>query len=261
MGTDVLFEFWTKIFLFSGFVAFVFFVAELFVIFSDYSKTKKFDDFENKIQILIVTFLIMVCSVPYYAEIYASYNFGTNRAIKVLNFALKIPMFSSSKAELYYELSRNYKELKQGNNAIYAYEKAVFINEKSSLFQKSLICPVYFWKEDSSNIQQICPRVERAIDYLNNKKYEEALKTINKEIDELENSQKQENLCIAYAIRGVIYKKDDSDDSYLKKYKKDYDKVKSECKSYEYVLDYFSADDILDVYLGGREENDYNFYK
>ena len=194
-------------------------------------------------------------ALPFYLEPIAVVKFGTPSAINILRFSSNISVVPSVKSGLYYELSRNYAIAHKGQKAIDAYEKAVEIAKKENKMEKGLICPVYFWKGDSKKIQEVCYPSMIALDYLKAKEYGRALENINISIEKYESESRKYGICASHAIRAAIYKQMGD----KKEYKNDYDIVIKTCPEEEKYKQYMEADDILDVYLGGREINNYEF--
>ena len=220
-----------------------------------------FKFFENKQAKIFALISVLICItgvwliLPFYTYPIAVLKFGNSSAIKILKFTDRISVIPAIRTAINYELSRNYQVKYDGKNAIKYYEKAASIAGKPNRIEQGLICHFYFWKGDRAKIQEVCYKDVVAVDYLRSKEYKEALETINTSIKKYEEENRTNGICSAHSIRAAIYKQTGN----KSEYKKDYDLVKKTCPTSEIYKKYMDADDILDVYLGGKEINKYEF--
>ena len=217
---------------------------------SSYAKEKKADVSVPEGVVAVLAIIGFVLSIPFICDFYTAQNFGTEKAVKVLNVVKGVAVVPHVKSLVYYELSNNYLELRDGKNAINAYEKAVRAVNKGDSNQKRLICPVYFWSGNSKQVRHICAPNLIAADYLRAKDYDNALKTLNGNIPRYEKDKKKfKSVCEAKALRSIVYKERGNSD--LKK--ADYDFVKNSCKKYKDIVRYVDATNVFDVYMGGNK--------
>ena len=213
-------------------------------------KNKKIKFVLLKSLLLAVFIFGILFSMPFYL-VAAAYQQDTNTELeKTLLLAEKVAFIPSLKAAVSYQLSSHYIVNYQGKEAIEFYEKALSLSDKEYKPAKALICFPYFEKHDRENIQQTCSKNAIAVDYIRTKEYDKALKVINESIKESESENKMNNVCSGYAIRAAIYKQTGDEIAY----KKDYDKVNSDCSYYKFAKKYMEADDILDVFYNGEKK-------
>ena len=214
----------------------------------------------KKIKFVLLKFVLSLIfifgisfSLPFYLVAIA-YQQDTNTELeKTLLFAEKVSFIHSLKAAVCYQLSSHYIVNYNGKDAIKFYEKAITLSNKEYKPAKALICFAYFAKPDREKILQTCSDRTIAVDYIRTKEYNKALELINQSIKNSEAENKMNNVCSGYAIRAAIYKQ--AGDKIA--YKKDYDKVISDCSYYKFAKEYAEADNILDVYV--KNINKYKF--
>ena len=211
----------------------------------------------HKIQYLFVKFVVsiillfgIVLSLPYYLTAIAYHQDTFEKSEKYLIYAKNTAIIPPFRAGVLYMLRSLYQVNYEGQKAIDAYEEAVKIAAHEDKLEKAMICFVYFAKPDREKILQTCSDRTIAVDYIRTKEYNKALELINQSIKNSEAENKMNNVCSGYAIRAAIYKQTGDEIAY----KKDYDKVNSECSYYKFAKQYAEADNILDVYIKNKDK-------
>lgn len=168
------------------------------------------------------------------------------KSVALYDFAAKIAVVPRVKGEFYSLAGSEYMSLFDGKKALNCYKEAERYKTPADPVDRISLCILYFWNEDDKNIEKYCTAGPIAVNHIRNNDYVSALQVLN---DKINKSGQSSGACLNYALRSYVYRKT----GYDYQADSDYSRAVSLCPKNRIVRSYAFANDILDVYNGGRE--------
>ena len=163
----------------------------------------------------------------------------------LFNFSAKIAVIPHIKGEFYSLAGGEYMSLFNGKKALDCFKAAERYKKKSDPLVRHALCTLYFWNEDDKNIEEYCTTGPLVVNHIRNNDYITALQLLNNSIGK----SNRRSSCMNYALRSYVYRKT----GHNKQADNDYSTAVSLCPKNKLVRSYSYANNILDVYNGGRE--------
>ena len=243
------------VYYYTGLISILGLVIFIIYMLIELQKNKKIRFTNAKIIIGLVLLMLFYVSLP---VVLNAFTFSGEKAPEELtkdelakqavlfDFFAKITVVPVVKGEFYSLAGSEYMSLFDGKQALNCFKNAEHYKKKADPLVRHSLCTLYFWNEDDKNIEKYCSTAPIAVNHIRNNDYITALQVLNEKINESGQSKKG---CLNYALRSYVYRKT----GYNKQANNDYSQAVSLCPENKLVRSYSYANNILDVYNGGRE--------